>query len=48
MIQKRIKVDENKIKTAIQAGIPLTVTTYTLPQEMLVYIEDVLKIFLKE
>ncbi|MBE6353387.1 HDOD domain-containing protein [Treponema sp.] len=48
MIQKRIKVDENKIKTAIQAGIPLTVTTYTLPQEMLVYIEDVLKIFLRE
>lgn len=48
MIQKRIKVDENKIKTAIQAGIPLTVTTYTLPQEMLVYIEDVLKFFLKE
>ncbi|MCR5218455.1 HDOD domain-containing protein [Treponema sp.] len=48
MIQKRIKVDENKIKTAIQAGIPLTITTYTLPQEMLVYIEDVLKVFLKE
>lgn len=48
MVQKRIKVDENKIKTAIQAGIPLTITTYTLPQEMLVYIEDVLQIFLKE
>ena len=45
---KRIKVDSSKIKTAIQAEIPLTITTYTLPQEIVVYIDDVLKAFLTE
>ena len=45
---KRIKIDQSKIRTAIQAGIPLSITTYTLPMEMAVYIEDILKAFLKE
>ena len=45
---KRIKVDSSKIKTAIQAEIPLTITTYTLPQEIVVYIDDILKAFLVE
>ena len=45
---KRIKIDQSKIRTAIQAGIPLAITTYTLPMEMAVYIEDILKAFLKE
>ena len=31
---EKIKVDEEKIKMAIQNGIPLTITTYTLPREM--------------
>jgi len=41
-------VDVNKVKKAAQAGIPLTITTYTLPHEIEVYIEDVLEVFLKE
>lgn len=43
---KKIIVDETKIKLAIQNGIPLTITTYTLPHEMEQYIGDVLKSFL--
>ncbi|MDR0444476.1 MAG: HDOD domain-containing protein [Treponema sp.] len=39
-------VDEKKIKKAIQSGIPLTLTTYTLPHEIEVYIEQILDTFL--
>ncbi len=45
---EKIKVDEEKIKMAIQNGIPLTITTYTLPREMEQYITDVLKCFLTQ
>ncbi len=49
MVQvKKIKVDEDKVKIAIQTGLPLTVTTYTLPIEMEDYITDILTIFLKQ
>ena len=41
-------VDVNKVKKAAQAGIPLTITTYTLPHEIEVYVEEVLEVFLKE
>ncbi|MDR2729880.1 MAG: HDOD domain-containing protein [Treponema sp.] len=41
-------VDEEKIKKAIQSGIPLTITTYTLPHEIEVYIEEVIDVFLKQ
>ena len=40
-------VDEEKIKKAIQSGLPLTITTYTLPKEIEVYIEQVIDVFLK-
>jgi putative nucleotidyltransferase with HDIG domain len=40
-------VDEGKIKKAIQSGLPLTITTYTLPKEIEVYIEQVLETFLR-
>jgi putative nucleotidyltransferase with HDIG domain len=40
-------VDESKIKKAVQSGIPLTITTFTLPHEIEVYIEQVLTVFLK-
>jgi putative nucleotidyltransferase with HDIG domain len=40
-------VDEAKIKKAVQSGTPLTITTFTLPHEIEVYIEQVLSIFLK-
>ncbi|MBR6079865.1 MAG: HDOD domain-containing protein [Treponema sp.] len=45
---ERIEVDVSKIRKAIQSGIPLTITTYTLPHEMEDYIADVLKVFLTE
>ena len=45
---KRIEVDVSKVRMAIQAGIPLTITTYTLPHEMECYMADVLKVFLTE
>jgi putative nucleotidyltransferase with HDIG domain len=41
-------VDEEKIKKAIQSGLPLTITTYTLPKEIEVYIEQVVDVFLKQ
>jgi putative nucleotidyltransferase with HDIG domain len=41
-------VDEAKIKKAVQSGIPLTITTFTLPHEIEVYIEEVLAVFLKQ
>ena len=41
-------VDEKKIKKAIQSGLPLTITTYTLPKEIEVYIEQVIDAFLRE
>ncbi|MBP5402541.1 MAG: HDOD domain-containing protein [Treponema sp.] len=46
--KKRIEVDSAKISKAINSGIPLTITTYTLPHEMEVYMGDVLTVFLKE
>jgi len=41
-------IDEAKVKKAIQSGIPLTVTTFTLPHEVEVYIEQVITVFLKQ
>jgi len=41
-------VDEAKVKKAIQSGIPLTITTFTLPHEIEVYIEQILTVFLNE
>jgi len=41
-------VDEEKIKKAIQSGLPLTITTYTHPKEIEVYIEQVIDAFLKQ
>jgi len=40
-------VDEGKIKKAIQSELPLTITTYTLPKEIEIYIEQVIDAFLK-
>jgi putative nucleotidyltransferase with HDIG domain len=40
-------VDEGKIKKAIQSGLPLTITTYTFPKEIEVYIEQVIDAFLR-
>jgi hypothetical protein len=48
MAAQELVVDEEKIKKAIQSGIPLTITTFTLPHEIEVYVEQVLAIFLKQ
>ena len=45
---KKVKLDLSKIKMARRAGIPLSITTYTLPREMEAYIDSVLKAFLNE
>jgi putative nucleotidyltransferase with HDIG domain len=41
-------VDQDKIKKAIQSGLPLTITTYTLPKEIEIYIEQVIDAFLRQ
>jgi len=48
MATQELVVDEEKIKKAVQSGIPLTITTYTLPHEIEVYVEQVLTIFLQQ
>ena len=44
---QELVVDETKVRKAIQSGIPLTITTFTLPREIEVYIEQVISVFLK-
>ena len=48
MAAQKIAVDLEKIKTAIHSGIPLSITTYTLPREMETYMGDILSAFLTE
>ncbi|GHU70021.1 hypothetical protein FACS189450_03820 [Spirochaetia bacterium] len=43
-----LAVDESRIKKIVRSGLPLTITTFTLPHEDEVYIEQVLTVFLKE
>ena len=45
---QKVSLDNSKIKMAIRAGIPLSITTYTLPHEMAEYMEQVLTSFLSE
>ncbi|GHV83047.1 ATP-binding protein [Spirochaetia bacterium] len=45
--EQSLVVDEAKIKRSVQSGIPLTITSYTLPHEMEVHIGQVLGVFLK-
>ncbi|WP_407426662.1 HDOD domain-containing protein [Treponema sp.] len=46
--KQKVSLDNSKIKMAIRAGIPLSITTYTLPREMSDYMEEVLASFLSE
>lgn len=46
--KKEVSLDISKIKMAIRAGIPLSITTYTVPREMSLYMEEVLTAFLTE
>ncbi len=45
---RKVNLDISKIKMAIRAGIPLSITTYTLPHEMEIYMGSVLTAFLEE
>jgi HD-like signal output (HDOD) protein len=45
--EQGLVVDEEKIRKSVQSGIPITISTYTLPHEMEVYIGQVLGLFLK-
>ncbi len=42
------RLDTSKISKAVQAGIPLSIMTHTLPHEMELYMAEVLVAFLKE
>jgi putative nucleotidyltransferase with HDIG domain len=42
-----LKVDIDKMKQVLQSGLPYTVTTYVLPHEMELYMEEVLVAFLE-
>ena len=44
---QELVVDEVKVKKAIQSGIPLTITTVTLPHAIEVYIDRILTVFLR-
>ena len=46
-MDQKLVVDETKIKKAILSGLPLTVTTFTLPREIEIYIEEVIDVFLR-
>ena len=48
MAQVKIKVDVSKVRSAIQSGIPLVLTTYTFPREVEEYVRDIVKVFLTE
>lgn len=43
-----ITVDSEKIKKATRMGVPLSITTYTLPHEIELYIAEILSLFLQE
>ncbi len=46
--EKKIAVDSEKIATAIRLGVPIAITSYTLPKEMEAYINAVITEFLKQ
>jgi len=48
MSAPELVVDVAKIRKAVHSSIPLTITTYTLPHEVEVYMEQVIDIFLNE
>lgn len=47
-MNNKIEIDHAKIRMAIQSGIPLSVTTYTLPHDMEIYMSEILTAFLQE
>lgn len=48
MAERKYPVDSVKIQTAIRSGLPLTITTYTSPHDMEIYMEEILTEFLHQ
>lgn len=48
MSEKKYLVDSDKITLAIRSGLPLTITTYTLPHDMELYMQEILSEFLHQ
>lgn len=48
MAEKKYSVDSAKIALALRSGLPLTITTYTLPHDMEVYMQEILTEFLHQ
>lgn len=48
MAEKKYSVDSAKIALALRSGLPLTITTYTLPHDMEVYMQEILAEFLHQ
>jgi hypothetical protein len=42
------QINVSKIKKAVEAEIPILITTYTLPHDMELYIREVITFYLKE
>ena len=45
---KMSQINVSKIKKAVEAEIPILITTYTLPHDMELYIREVITFYLKE
>jgi putative nucleotidyltransferase with HDIG domain len=45
--EQSLVVDEESIKKNIRSGMPVTITTYTLPRETEIYIASILAVFLR-
>ncbi|MDR2658402.1 MAG: HDOD domain-containing protein [Spirochaetaceae bacterium] len=45
--EQELIINEEEIRKSIRSGIPLTITTYTLPHEMEAYIGGVVAVFLR-
>ncbi len=45
---QRPAVDKEKIETAIKMGVPITITSYTLPKDTEAYVADVITEFFKQ
>ena len=47
-MNRKVDIDTEKVRTAIRIGIPISITTYTLPHDMEMYMGEILSLFLTE
>lgn len=47
-MNRKVDIDTEKVQTAIRTGIPISITTYTLPHDMEMYMGEILSLFLTE